>query len=209
MTPRWLVTSTLTVAIAVPALAQQQAGPDRARFSALWRLNTELSDKPAAIPGEEPRRGDRRREGGGGMRGGGMRGGGMGSSSADREELKLRMATRLGMLQALRDASAHFTLIFRESDGAIVITKADGRIVTFLADGKKYKEPLPDGGTADRVTRWKDGVLISELRAANLKVTQTHTVSEDGKRLTIVSALEAPKSDRQAALTRIYDRDAP
>ena len=209
MTRSWLIVSFLAVTIALPAVAQPQRGADRARFSAYWRLNTELSDKPASVPEDEGRRGDRMRGGSGGMRGGGMRGGGMGSSSADREEMKLRQATRQGMLRTLRDASAHFTLIFRESDGAIVITNADGRILTFLADGKKYKEPLPDGGTADRVTRWKDGVLITELRGTNLKVTQTYTLGEDGKRLTIVSTLDAPSSDRQPALTRIYERDAP
>lgn len=208
MTRSWLIASILAGVIAVPVVAQPQRGADRARFSAYWRLNAELSDKPASIPEDEARRGDRMRGSGGG-RGGGMRGGGMGSGSADREEMKLRQATRQGMLRTLREASAHFTLIFRESDGAIVITNADGRILTLLADGKKYKEPLPDGGTADRVTRWKDGVLITELRGGNLKVTQMHTLGEDGKRLTIVSTLDAPSSDRQPALTRIYERDAP
>jgi hypothetical protein len=201
------VASTVSLAVYLGSSVDAQSPADRTQLAALWNLNADLSDKPAQNLERGEGEGRNRSGRGGDMgRGGGMRGGSMGGNRPDPEEMKARLAARQGMLRTFREATDRFTLIFRETDGAIVITNADGRIITLMADGKKYKEPLPDGGTADRVTKWKEGALVTELKSSDLKLTQTFALLEEGKRVVITSALEGSRTDRAPALRRVYDR---
>jgi hypothetical protein len=199
----------VVLAIGLPVTATAQTSADRTRLSALWTLNSELSEKPDPTLGkgdtDDGGRGGMDRGGGSGMRVGGM-GGGMMGGRPDPEEVKLRIAARTGMVRSFREASERFTLIFRQQNGAIVITYADGRMATLMADGKKYKEPLPDGATADRVTKWKDGALITELRSNDMKLTHTFGLLEEGSRMAITSVLEMPHADKPLSVRRIYDR---
>ena len=183
-----------------------QARIDGRRVGGLWILNEHESQLMPEPPTEEaqPHRGDGRQPDG---HGGGMGGfGGFGGRSGKRPDESL-MAQRRSLMALHRQPTARFTFVFRQDEDTIGLTDADGHVRTLLTVCKKYREPLPDGGAADRVTKWKDGVLVSELRGNGIKLVQCFQLDESGDKLVVTSTLEmSGRDERTKALRRVYDR---
>jgi hypothetical protein len=211
MAPATLATMLLVAGVSGHGRLQAQRAPDPAqRVGGLWVLHEEDGPTPDAgsdADEDRPPRGDGRPPGG---HGGGMGGfggfGGFGGRPGERPDESL-MAQRRSLMALHRRPTPRFTFVVRPGDGAIVLTDADGHVRTLLLDGKKYREPLPDGGAADRVTRWKDGVLISELRGNGIKLVHSFRLDATGDALVVTSTLEvADRDDRKSSLRRVYAR---
>jgi len=173
-----------------------------------WKLNKDLTDKPAA---ENARGGEGGRSpggmGGGGGRGGsgggmGGMGGGMGGRGGDPDEMKRMRA----LLSDVIKPADGWTIV---QDGPLVLfTNTDGRTLKFTTDGKE-EEHLTGDGVIKSKTRWNGEQLIIEAKYQDgPKVTRTYTVSSDLRQLMIHIKISGGGAPREMTTNQVYDRQA-
>jgi hypothetical protein len=178
-----------------------------------WKLNKELTDKPAA---ENARGGEGGRSpggmgggtggmGGGGGRGGsgggmGGMGGGMGGRGGDPDEMKRMRA----LLSDVIKPADGWTIV---QDGPLVLfTNTDGRTLKFTTDAKE-EEHLSGDGVIKSKTRWNGEQLIIEAKYQDgPKVTRTYTVSSDLRQLMIHIKISGGGAPREMTTSQVYDR---
>ena len=190
-----------------------QAGGKTAPIVGVWKLNKDMTDKPAA---ENARGGEGARVSGGtgggmggrggtggrgGMGGGGMGGGGRaGGRGGDPEQLK-RMRVLLAELIKPADG---WTIV---QDGPLVLfTNADGRTQKYTTDGKE-EEHLSGDGVIKSKTRWNGEQLIIESKYQDgPKVTRIYTASSDLRQLMIHIKISGGGAPREMTTHQAYDR---
>jgi len=134
----------------------------------------------------------------GGMGGGGMgRGrGGMGAAGGD--AVSSEEWDRLA-------ANPKYLRIDQRSD-QIVVTDDNDRARTFYPDGKKHDDKDEDGKKFSTKTSWEAGALLAVTKLPHAeKLTQTFRVSDDGKRLDVVTRFEASSLNAPLSIRRVYD----
>jgi hypothetical protein len=196
------------------------AGGKAAPIVGAWKLNKDLTDKPAAenARGGESGRGSggmgggtgggtggRGGTGGGGQRGG-MGGGGMGGMGGgggrggDPEQMKRTRA----LLSDLIKPADGWTIV--RAGPLVMFTSVDGRVQKFTCDGKE-EEHLSGDGVIKSKTRWNGEQLTIEAKYQDgPKVTRTYTVSSDLRQLMIHIKVEGGGLPREMTTNQVYDR---
>lgn len=182
-----------------------------------WKLNKDLTDKPATQGGRGGERGGERGGttggmgpggGGGGGRGGGMgggtgRGGGSefgGGRQGDPAEAKRVKA----IVDDLMKPAAGWTIVM---DGATVIfTNTDGRTMKFTADGKEEMHITGDGEIKSKTRFNGDQLIIDAKYQDGPKVTRTFTVSSDLRQLMVHIKIDGTGVPREMTINHAYDR---
>jgi hypothetical protein len=193
------------------------AGGKTSPIVGAWKLNKDLTDKPAAenVRGGESGSGSggagggmggRGGVGGGGRRGGmggGMRGGGNERGRGGDPEQMKQMRALLG--DVIKPADG-WTIV---QDGPLVLfTNADGRTQKYTSDGKE-EEHLSGDGVIKSKTRWNGEQLIIESKYKDgPKVTRTYTVSSDLRQLMIHIKVEGGRLPREVTTNQVYDRQS-
>ena len=218
---RNLIPIALTMAMALGTAmvhAQDPAGQLSLKPSPIvgaWKLNKDLTDKPAAQGGRGGDRGGSRGGGGipgiggGGGRGGGMGrggGGGMGGGDygggpgGDKEE----SAHVKGIIDDIVKPAAGWTIV--QDATQLIFTNSDGRTMKFTADGKEEMHVTGDGEIKSK-TRWNGDQLIIEAKYQDgPKVTRTFTVSSDLRQLMIHIKIEGTGVRSETTINQAYDR---
>jgi len=201
---------------------EQPAAQDSGRKSPIvgaWKLNKDLTDKPAADnargggggrgPGGSGGGGIGGRGGGigGGGRRGGM-GGGMGGSGyeggrgGDPEQIK---RTRRILADLIKPADG-WTIV---QDGPVVLfTNVDGRPMKYTSNDKE-EEHLTGDGVIKSKTHWNGEQLIIEAKYQDgPKVTRTYTVSSDLRQLMIHIKISGGGVPREVTTNQVYDRQS-
>ena len=182
------------VLVAAMALAGSRAWAQPARpslkdFAGTWVLDERTTSGPDRPPGEEGR-GER----GGGRSGPGGPGGvsiGTGTMTApgdingppDPEKIARHRRIAKAELAAPRQ------IVVLADGSALTVTLDDGRPETIEADGKRHVR-LSGDGEIDTVTRWHDGVLVSDRRYdEGILATRTYKIdaAEGGTRRLVVT----------------------
>jgi hypothetical protein len=177
-----------------------------------WKLNKDLTDKPAQGGRGGERGGDR---GGGGMppggmggtggRGGGMgRGGGGGYGGGGSEANKEESAHLKGIIDDIVKPAAGWTIV--QDRNVLIFTNSDGRTMKFTADGKEEMHVTGDGEIKSK-TRFNGDQLIIEAKYQDgPKVTRTFTVSSDLRQLMVHIKLEGAGTRGEMTVNHAYDR---
>jgi hypothetical protein len=176
-----------------------------------WKLNKDLTDKPAAQGGRSGDRGGGGMPGGMGRGGGGGRGGGMGrggygggNSGGGREGDTEESKRVRGIVDDLMKPAAGWTIVM---DGpAVVFTNADGRTMKFTADGKEEMHVTGDGEIKSKTKFTGDQLTIEAKYQDGPKVTRTFTVSSDLRQLMIHIKIEGAGVRNEMTMTQAYDR---
>jgi len=175
------------LALAATTSVAQPARPSIADFAGHWVLDERTTSGPEKPPGEEGR-GD---AGGGRGGGSGVSIGGLGTMTApggisgppDREKI----ARHRRIVQAELAAPQHIVAV---ADGkALIVTIDEGRPETIEPDGKKHLR-LTGDGEIQTVTRWHEGVLVSERHYdEGITATRTYRIdaAEEGARRMVVT----------------------
>jgi hypothetical protein len=180
----FLLAAALAVAGAPAAADEKTAAPPS--FAGRWRINTDLSDKPASSEDRAAAKAaGEKKEGGGG--------------AASRPEAP-KSAGGPASASPPAEASTEFTV--RQTEIEIVAQEASGQSRSFYPNGRSYKA---DEGTSSTKSTLKDGVLVFEKKnARGWKYTETWQLTPEG-RLRVDTRL-AGGGQRSVATRRVYDR---
>ena len=214
MGSRMGVFGTAAALIAVVALAgvtirASSAKPSLKDFAGTWVLDERTSsgaEKPAGQEG--------RGEGAGGRGGSGLPGGisigGLGAMTSpggisgppDREKIARHRRIAEAELAAPR------RIVVSAEGNALVVTLDDGRPETIEPDGKRHLR-LTGDGEITTVTRWRDGVLVSERHYdEGITAIRTYTIdaAEGGaRRLTVTLKLSGGLTPKKLPeILRVY-----
>jgi len=191
-----------TAAMVVTALPVRSLAEAPSPIVGVWTLNKELSDAPAAAPGERGDRGDRggRRAGGGrgGGFGGGRRGGGFGGPGGGGRGNPDDMRRTRDAMRDVMETPDRMTITQTES--MVIITTGDGRTTRLSTDGKKIKD---ESTGIERKTRWDGKELVCEITGGPGKMTETYAVDAETHQLKVTRQLG---SGDQQRLHHVYDR---
>jgi hypothetical protein len=209
-TTRWLV-GTVALAVLVPGPVASPSEPTATipDLSGRWKLDKAQSDDARRKMREEVGRRGEARSGGPGGSPEGPQGGGAGPAGGEQpghEGSGGPPGSGEGRspddtMRAVFDPPEEFAITVSTTEVQVEAVFGDLRI--FRPNGKKVKA---ENGTVERVAAWKEDALVVETKSrAGAKVHESWSVSDDGKRLTIVIRVEGgmgPKLD----LRRVYDR---
>jgi hypothetical protein len=197
------------VALAGVTIRASSAKPSLKDFAGTWVLDERTSsgaEKPAGQEG--------RGEGAGGRGGSGLPGGisigGLGAMTSpggisgppDREKIARHRRIAEAELAAPRRIA-----VSAEGD-TLVVTLDDGRPETIQPDGKRHLR-LTGDGEITTVTRWRDGVLVSERRYdEGITAVRTYSIEADeggARRLTVTLKLSGGLTPKKLPeLLRVY-----
>ncbi len=201
----------LATSVYIPIVVSNQAAgfSDGLYIAGHWKINTELSDDPAAIMEERMKsmRGKGPNGGMGGPPGGGMggtpgggmgrpgRGGGMGGPPGGGAPDPKRLQEQLGRFGEI---------VILQNDEDIRMVYAKGDTMTVIPDGKKrkYKTLL---GEREVWAKWEDLKLtLRTRRGSRPEVTQWITIDDNG-RLEVTAKVSPPRGEAIEVVTR-YDQ---
>jgi hypothetical protein len=209
MKPRILILALLALAATATLLSGAAAGKPEPRHPSLqgtWTLNEDLTARmreSAPRGGFEGGRGRHGGGGGGGRRGGGggfpggpPGGGGMEGPGGESREPSEGQRPNFAALD---------TLTITQTGNEVTVTDRDGHARVLRADGAKTRDDKAFGGPAEIQASWdQDGSLIVQVKPdKGPKRTESYIVSDDGKHLYVVLALEGPRGSRK--IRRAYD----
>ena len=196
------------VAVAVVALTGVISGAAQSRpslkdYAGTWVLDERTATGPDQPPDDEGRGGAGGGRGGGsGVSIGGMSG--FGSISGPPDPEKIARHRRI----AQAELAAPRRIVVAAEGTAIVVTMDDGRPEPIEPDGKRHLR-LTGEGEITTVTRWRDGVLVSERKYdEGITAVRTYTVdvTEGGiRRLTVTLKLSGGLTPRKMPeILRVY-----
>jgi hypothetical protein len=118
--------------------------------------------------------------------------------SPDKDALRRRLLRFAGLLdridleQKRNELKVSFRGVYRE---------------TYRLDGKAHSTRAPDGTRIEATAGWRNDELVLELLGADgTKVTETHSLIEDGRRLVILFQMESELLDRPLSIRSVYER---
>ena len=204
----------LAAVVAVVALAgvaprAAPAKPSLKDFDGTWVLDERTTSGPEKTAGQEGRG-----EGAGGRGGTGVPGGisigGLGAMSSpggisgppDREKIARHRRIAEAELAAPR------RVVVSAAGNTLVVTLDDGRPETIEPDGKRHLR-LTGDGEITTVTRWRDGVLVSERRydegITAVRTYKMETADGGARRLTVTLKLSGGLTPKKLPeLVRVY-----
>jgi hypothetical protein len=197
------------LALASVALRAAPAKPSLKDFAGTWVLDERTTSGP-----EKPAGPEGRGEGAGGRGGNGLPGGisigGLGAMTSpggisgppDREKI-----ARHRRIAEAELAAPHRIVVSAEGN-TLVVTLDDGRPETIQPDGKRHLR-LTGDGEITTVTRWRDGVLVSERRYdEGITAIRTYTVGageRGARRLTVTLKLSGGLTPKKLPeIIRVY-----
>jgi hypothetical protein len=94
-----------------------------------------------------------------------------------------------------------------QKSGQVLVTDDSGHTQTFYLDGKKHDDKDDNGKKISSTkTEWQGDTLEAETKLDHgTKLTQSFSVSNDGKQLTVVSRLENSSLQGPVTVRRVFD----